>query len=97
MEEKNALAIIAIVLVLSIAAAIFFQKAKDMVTKPREFPEQTVEYCESHGAKYMGFSSSCVDACTAQRNKSVACEPMLRTGCDCGPDMCWNGLACEKN
>lgn len=97
MEERRALTIIAIVLILSIAAAIFFQKAKDVVTKPRGFPEQTVEYCEAHGAKYMGFSNSCMDSCESQRNSSVSCPGVLTTGCDCGPDMCWNGLKCEMN
>jgi len=96
MEEQRAILVIATVIVLILAGIIFFQQLQDLA-KPKKIPEQTQEYCESHGAAYKGFSNGCRDSCESQRNSSAVCTAVLTTGCDCGSEKCWNNFECEKN
>ena len=53
--------------------------------------------CTNSGGKWTGFSNSCVDSCDYVRGYVQVCGQILTQGCDCGPDMCWNGNSCEKN
>jgi hypothetical protein len=95
MEERSAIIAIVLVFIIVIAGIFFWQNAIDM-TKPRSFPSQTPEYCESKGATYKGFTNGCMDSCEYARNPG-ACTTVLTSGCDCGPEKCWNGFECENN
>ena len=53
--------------------------------------------CIKSGSKWTGFSNTCVDSCSYARNEVQVCGQILTQGCDCGPEMCWNGNSCEKN
>lgn len=94
-EEKRAVTAILVFLIAVLIVIMFASKFGELA-KPRTFPEQTQEYCESKKARYIGFTNGCRDDCTAQR-QAVSCTQALTTGCDCGPSECWNGFECEPN
>ncbi len=50
------------------------------------------EACETAGGEWIEFTDACVDNCYTQD----ACAQALTYGCDCGEDMCWNGLDCQE-
>lgn len=65
-----------------------------------EYPRQTQELCEAGGAEWFYFSTGCHDECVYARwsaDDRYACTEALSYGCECGPDKCWNGIACEPN
>jgi len=54
--------------------------------------------CNASGGTMRGFGDGCADSCElARSNGNMACTDVLTTGCDCGPDKCWNGESCELN
>ncbi|MFH0780204.1 MAG: hypothetical protein V1928_05140 [Parcubacteria group bacterium] len=59
--------------------------------------------CGASGGHWKGFLSGCKDYCYSERAQSagkistISCSMGSTSGCDCGPDKCWNGFACEKN
>ncbi len=95
-EERQAVIAIAAVLAITLFAAVFFQQIKDLAFHKTP-PEQTAEYCESQGAAYLSFTNSCRDSCDYARKKVASCSTVLTTGCDCGPDKCWDGFECTPN
>ncbi|MFH1470550.1 MAG: hypothetical protein ABIF01_02275 [Candidatus Micrarchaeota archaeon] len=95
MNERNAVLVVAIAIVLVLASILFLPKFQE-ATKP--VPQtQTPEYCESKGAAYKGFTNGCMDSCILARNPDVVCTQSLTSGCDCGKEKCWNGFECEPN
>tara|TARA_Y100000034_G_scaffold56632_1_gene69287 strand:- start:262 stop:534 length:273 start_codon:yes stop_codon:yes gene_type:complete len=72
------------------------------------YHKQTQELCENSGAEWTSFNSGCHDECFLERfdpKKAkkegkipiYVCTLALSTGCECGPDKCWNGTGCELN
>lgn len=53
--------------------------------------------CIKSGGKWKGFSNTCVDSCKYIRKEIQVCGQRGTLGCDCGPEMCWNGTSCESN
>lgn len=53
--------------------------------------------CIKSDGQWKGFSNSCVDSCDYERGISEMCSPKGTLSCDCGLDMCWNGVKCESN
>lgn len=53
--------------------------------------------CIKSGGKWRGFSNTCVDSCEYIKNEIQVCGQILTQGCDCGLEMCWNGISCEPN
>ncbi len=95
MEERKALAFVAIVFALVFGFFLFREKIAE-ATKPLP-PSQTLEVCESEGAVYKGFTNGCMDSCEFARDPNVACAAVLTSGCDCGPGKCWDGFECVAN
>jgi len=95
-EERQAVMAIAAILIITIFAAMFLQQIEDLFS-PKVPPEQTIGYCENHGAKYTSFTNSCRDSCAPIQNGDYPCNQVLTTGCDCGPENCWNGIECISN
>ena len=95
-EERQAVITIAVILILTLFAAVFFQQIGDLFSQKTP-PEQTIEYCEAHGATYSSFTNTCRDSCDFARNNSAVCVQALTTGCDCGFDKCWDGFECIQN
>jgi len=52
--------------------------------------------CENGGGAWETFSNTCVDSCTTVDPSERVCGAAQSSGCDCGPDKCWNGTTCEK-
>jgi len=65
-------------------------------TDQEKYLEETKETCESTGATYRKFASSCRDQCGVDKTE-FECKSPESYGCDCGPDKCWNGRVCEFN
>ncbi len=95
MNERNAVLAVAIVLVMVLGLVIFWPKIEE-ATRPKPI-SQTLENCEANGATYKGFTNGCMDSCELARNPDIACTAVLTSGCDCGPEKCWNGFECETN
>ena len=55
------------------------------------------QVCQAAGAAYEEFPNGCRDTCEYARNPGLMCTQALTSGCDCGPDQCWNGTSCEPN
>ncbi|MFW6282460.1 MAG: hypothetical protein ACOC1P_00200 [Minisyncoccales bacterium] len=65
----------------------------NLITKLRTNTNLTREdVCEAAGGEWREFSNACADKC----NTSDVCAQALTYSCDCGPNMCWNGLTCQS-
>jgi len=53
--------------------------------------------CVKSSGQWNSFSNSCADSCDFERGITTICSTVLTRGCDCGPEMCWNGIKCELN
>lgn len=47
--------------------------------------------CENAGGSWEMFSNGCGDACGT---KDSLCTMAFQEGCDCGVNMCWDGIKC---
>lgn len=46
--------------------------------------------CELQGGEWREFPDACADLC----GEHEVCAQVLTMSCDCGPERCWDGLAC---
>ncbi len=79
----------------------------DQAMNRSSYHKQTQELCENGGAEWTSFNSGCHDECFLERfdnekakkegKMPLMCTHALSTGCECGPDKCWNGTGCELN
>lgn len=54
------------------------------------------EICIEEGGTWTYFGDTCGDSCTrARATEPVICGQAFTWGCNCGPEMCWNGESCE--
>ncbi|KKS97569.1 MAG: hypothetical protein UV73_C0007G0012 [Candidatus Gottesmanbacteria bacterium GW2011_GWA2_43_14] len=53
--------------------------------------------CENQGFKWEVFPNGCVDSCELAGDPKINCTQALTSGCDCGPNACWNGTTCVGN
>ncbi len=52
--------------------------------------------CGAAGGEWKEFPNTCVDSCDYRRaEQETMCGMAMTYGCECGPDMCWNGESCE--
>jgi hypothetical protein len=49
------------------------------------------EACTDAGGEWREFPTACADKCYQEE----VCAQVLTFSCDCGPNMCWNGLTCQ--
>jgi len=59
-------------------------------------PKDVKEMCANSAGEWKTLTNTCADFCYFERYGEL-CGEALTDGCDCGPDMCWNGEACENN
>lgn len=53
--------------------------------------------CMETGGTWREFNNSCADDCSLLVGTKVYCKQATTTGCDCGPDSCWDGVSCIPN
>ena len=93
-KEAWILIIILTIIILSIIY-LYYSKTNYLDDSYRGI-KQTKELCLSGGADFKFFNTGCHDECYITRSKKpISCTQALSSGCDCGPEKCWNGTSCE--